>query len=69
MTPAERKERYRARCREQESERRARLADAGFSVPSRPKTSAQIRRETIRQRQADRVDGYDRDDLGLSPDY
>jgi hypothetical protein len=33
------------------------------------KRSREAREERARQRVADRIDGYDRDDLGESPDY
>lgn len=40
------------------------------SPSTRRKAAQRLRREQgAREREANRVDGFDRDDLGLSPDY
>lgn len=52
--------------RERQEARAKRMADAEKAARrSQRKTS----RYSAEQRNADRIDGYDRDDLGASPDY
>lgn len=43
--------------------------DARVAVGHAPRTRAAMAQRTAAQRVADRIDGYDRDDLGESPDY
>lgn len=50
------------------AERRARIGLPNDSAPT-SKRARKGRRYTAEQRMADRIDGYDRDDLGESPDW
>jgi len=52
--------------REQRERQEARAKREAERLGRRRKTKS---RYTADQRAADRIDGYDRDDLGLSPDY
>ena len=55
---------FQQRCQEAEQ-----LEKAARAVPKKPRHRSVRVRYTAQQRNADKVDGYDRDNLGESPDY
>ena len=65
----EQETRYQRVGREQRERQAAREAARQAAAKKHGRRSNFSRREIALQRIADRIDGYDRDDIGLSPDF